>query len=182
MAYIITRKVIYKRSRYDNVYIDTAFLDLRWLLRASSCDTTRPNITGILVEPTKIVATDGFRLHIITNPYPSIPSGEYDVYGINQSKVILIAKDTNSAFEFPKWNRPSVTMEGIKPEHEIAVSDSTYFYIEILKYRICKIKLLQDAISNEPMNIKIYGDRQPVIITTQTHTAIIMPLSDGKVS
>jgi hypothetical protein len=167
LAYIITKK-----SRFD-----TAFLDLQWLLRARSKDITRPTIIGILVEPAKIIATDGHRLHIITNPYPSIPCGEYDVYAINQSKVILIAKADKL---FPDWNRPTITMEGNTPEHEVAVSNPTYFYIEILKRRICNIKLLESAISDEPMNVRIYGENQPVVITTLTRTAIVMPLLDRK--
>ena len=67
-------------------------------------------------------------------------------------------------------------MEGNTPEHEIAIDDPRYLYIEILKRRICNIKLLEGAISNEPMNVKIYGVNQPVIITTLTRTAIVMPL------
>ena len=171
LAYIIAKK-----SRFD-----TAFADFIWCIKARSKDITRPNITGILIEPAKIVATDGHRLHIITNPYPSIPPGEYEVYGINQSKVILIAKPaTTGDKSFPKWNRPSVAMEGFTPEHEITVDHPAYFYIEILKHRICDIKILEGAISNEPMNVQIYGEMQPVIITTLTRTAIVMPLKDRK--
>ncbi len=176
LSYVIAKKVIAKRSRY---YVDTAFSDFLWCIKARSKDITRPNITGILIEPAKIVATDGHRLHVIANPYPSIPPGEYEVYQINQSKVILIAKSDKL---FPDWNRPSIIMEGITPEHEITVDHPTYFYIEILKHRICDIKILEDAISKEPMNIKIYGEMQPVIITTPTRTAIVMPLLDRKVS
>jgi hypothetical protein len=167
LFYIITKK-----SRFD-----TAFLDLQWLFKARSRDITRPAITGILVEPAKIVATDGHRLHLITNPYPSISCGEYDVYAINQSKVILIAKPDGSDDRlFPNWNRPVITMEGNTPEHEIAITNPTYFYTEILKHHPVNIKLLQDAISNELMNVRIYGENQPVIIATKTRTAIVMPL------
>jgi hypothetical protein len=182
LAYIISKKVVKKPSRYVSAYIDTAFLDLQWLLKARSKDITRPNITGILIESAKIIATDGHRLHIITNPYPSIPPGEYDIYGINQSKVILISKVVDDKNKFPNWNRPVITMEGNAPEHEIAVDHPTYFYIEILKHRICNIKLLEGAISDEPMNVRIYGENQPVIITTLTRTAIVMPMLESKVS
>jgi len=173
LSYIITKK-----SRFD-----TAFLDLQWLLRARSKDITRPNITSILVEPTKIIATDGHRLHIITNPYPSIPFGEYDVYAINQSKIIIIAKGgaAKDSF-FPDWNRPAITMEGKTPEHEIAIDHPKYLYIEILKRRIVDLHLLESAKSDEPMTVRIYGDDQPVIITTSARTAIVMPLLDRKVS
>jgi hypothetical protein len=185
LAYTVIKKKIPKKSRYDDVYIDTAFADFLWCIKARSKDIAYPNITGILIEPTKIIATDGHRLHIITNPYPSIPLGEYEVYGINQSKVILIAipHSTNST-KFPKWDRPTITMEGNKPEHEITINHHhpAYFYYEILKRRICNIKYLEDAISNEPMNVRIYGENQPVIITTLTRTAIIMPLLDRRVS
>ena len=182
LSYIIAKKVIPKRHKYDNVYVDTAFLDLQWLFKARSKDSTRPNITSILIEPTKIIATDGRRMHIIANPYPSVPVGEYDVYAINQSKIILIAKVVNDNNKFPNWNRPSVTMEGNTPEHEITISIPAYFYTEILKHRPFEIKYLQDAISNEPMNVRIYGEKQPVIITTLTRNAIVMPLFDRKVS
>src|SRR3990172_5956668 len=84
LSYIIAKKFIPKQHKYDNVYVDTAFLDLQWLLKARSKDSTRPNITSILIEPAKIIATDGHRLHIIANPHlSSIPCGEYDVYGVN---------------------------------------------------------------------------------------------------
>ncbi len=169
MSYIIAKK-----SRFD-----VSFADFIWCIKARSKDITRPNITGILIEHAKICATDGKRLHFIANPYPSIPTGEYEVYGINQSKVILIAKPDKL---FPDWNRQPITMEGNTPEHEIAVSIPTYFYIEILKHRPFKIKYLQDAISDEPMNVKIYTEGKPVVITTKTRTAIVMPLLDRKVS
>ena len=175
MSYIITCKP--KVNQYST--IDTAFADFLWCIKVRSKDILRPNVTGILIEPAKIVATDGHRLHIITNPYPSIPPGEYEVYRVNQSKVILIAKLDKL---FPKWNVPGITMEGNTPEHEITINHPACFYIEILKHRICNIKLLQDAISDEPMNVKIYGENQPVIITTLTRTAIVMPLNDYKVS
>jgi len=179
LAYIIAKRVSAKGfSRFH----DTAFLDLQWCIKARSRDITRPNITGILIEPAKIIATDGHRLHVIANPYPSIPPGEYEVYGVNQSKVILIAKAVDDRNKFPGWNRPSITMEGNTPEHEIAVDHPTYFYVEILKRRICNIKILEDAISDEPMTVKIYSGTQPVIITTPTRTAIVMPLKDTRVS
>jgi hypothetical protein len=178
LAYCITRKP--KVNQYTS--IDTAFLDLQWLLRARSKDITRPNITGMLVESTKIIATDGHRLHIITNLYPSVPCGEYEVYGINQSKIILIAKTVDDKNKFPNWNRPVITMEGSTPEHEITVYHPAYFYTEILKHRPFEIRYLQDAISDEPMNVRIYGEKQPVIITTKTRTAIVIPLLDRKVS
>ena len=181
LSYCITKKVIAKRHRYDNVYVDTAFSDFLWCIKARSRDVTRPNITSILIEHAKIVATDGHRLHIIVNPYPSIPSGEYEVYQVNQSKIILISKPAATDDKsFPKWNRPGITMEGNTPEHEITVDHPDYVYIEILKHRICNIKLLEEAISDKPMNVKIYGDVQPVIITTLTRTAIVMPLLDRK--
>lgn len=176
LAYVIAKKP----RKNQNSTIDTAFSDFLWCIKVRSKDVTLPNITGILIEPAKIVATDGHGLHLITNPYPSIPPGEYDVYAINQSKVILIAKLVNPATSFPKWNQPSVTMEGITPEYEIAVDHPIYFYIEILKHRMCDIKLLESAISNEPMNVRIYSKQQPVIITTPTRTAIVMPLLDRK--
>ena len=173
MSYIIAKK-----SRFD-----TAFADFIWCIKARSKDITRPNITGILIEHAKICATDGHRLHIITNPYPSIPPGEYEVYGVNQSKVILIAKPaTTKDKSFPDWNQPAITMEGNTPEHEITVDHPAYFYTEILKHRPFEIKSLQDSISDEPMNVKIYSNTQPVIITTLTRTAIVMPLLDRKVS
>jgi hypothetical protein len=178
LAYCITRKP--KVNQYTS--IDTAFLDLLWLLKARSKDITRPNITGILIEPAKIIATDGHRLHIIVNPYPSVPCGEYEVYGINQSKIILIAKAVDGKNKFPDWNRSVITMEGNTPEHEIAIDHPSYLYIEILKRRIVDLHLLEGAISDEPMNVRIYGDNQPVIITTLTRTAIVMPLFDRKVS
>ena len=182
LSYIIAKKVS-SLSRSRSAYTDTAFSDFLWCIKARSKDITRPNITGILIEPAKIVATDGHRLHIITNPYPSIPPGEYEVYQVNQSKVILIAKPTTTKDKsFPDWNRPSVTMEGNAPEHEITVDHPAYFYTEILKHRPFEIKSLQDAISDEPMNVKIYGENQPVIITTLTRTAIVMPLLERKVS
>ena len=169
--------IIAKKSRFD-----VSFADFLWCIKARSKDITRPNITGILIEPAKIVATDGHRLHIITNPYPSIPPGEYEVYQVNQSKVILIAcplsKNVNAPF--PNWNWPSITMEGNAPEHEITVDHPAYFYTEILKHLPFEIKHLQDAISDEPMNVRIYGEKQPVIITTLTRTAIVMPLMDRK--
>ena len=177
LAYIIAKRVIAKRSRYDNVYVDTAFADFLWCIKARSKDITRPNITGILIEPAKICATDGHRLHIITNPYPSIPPGEYEVYGINQSKVILISKSDKL---FPDWNRPSITMEGNIPEHEIAISNPTDFYTDILKHQLFEIKYLQDAISNEKMTVRIYSEKKPIIITTATRTAIVMPIYEGK--
>ena len=164
--------IIAKKSRFD-----VSFADFIWCIKARSKDITRPNITGILIEPAKICATDGHRLHLITNPYPSIPPGEYEVYGINQSKVILISKSDKL---FPDWNRPSITMEGNIPEHEIAISNPTDFYTEILKHQLFEIKYLQDAISDEPMNVKIYAEKQPVIITTLTRTAIVMPIYEGK--
>ena len=173
MSYIITKK-----SR-----LDVSFSDFLWCIKARSKDITRPNITGILIEPAKICATDGCRIHIITNPYPSIPPGEYEVYQVNQSKVILISKSTTTKdSSFPVWNRTTITMKGKKPEHNIVIDHHGCFYAEILKRRIVDIKLLQDAISNEPMNVKIYGEMQPVIITTLTRTAIVMPLLDRKVS
>jgi hypothetical protein len=180
LAYCITRKP--KVNQYTS--IDTAFLDLQWLLKARSKDITRPNITGILVEPAKIIATDGHRLHIITNPYPSIPPGEYEVSGVNQSKVILIAAPLSKDIftPFPDWNRTSITMEGNTPEHEITVDHPSYLYIEILKRRIVDLHLLEGAISDEPMNVRIYSENQPVIITTKTRTAIVMPLLSRKVS
>jgi hypothetical protein len=73
-------------------------------------------------------------------------------------------------------------MEGNTPEHEIAIDHPLYFYAEILKRRLVGVKFLQDAISDETMNVKIYGENQPVIITTPTRTAIVMPLSERKVS
>lgn len=181
LAYIITRKPM--NNKYSP--IDTAFADFLWCIKARSKDITRPAITGILIEPAKIVATDNHRLHLIDNPYPSIPPGEYEVYQVNQSKVILISKTfTGSVFTntqpFPKWNKPIITMEGITPEYEIAVSIPAYFYTEILKHRPFEIKYLQDAISNEPMNVRIYGKAQPVIITTLTRKAIVQPLMDRK--
>jgi len=179
LSYVITKKVIVKKRRYDNVYIDTAFLDFQWLLKSRSRDITRTS-PSILVETTKMIATDGLRLHIIANPYPSIPPGKYEVYGINQSKIILIAKDTNPAIKFPNWNIPRITMEGIKPEDEITITNPTFFYIEILKRRIVNIHFLEDAFSPEPMNVRIYSGRRPVIITTLTRTAIIMPLITGE--
>lgn len=165
MSYIIAKK-----SRFD-----VSFSDFLWCIKARSRDTARPNITGILIEHAKICATDGHRLHLITNPYHSIPPGEYDVYKVSQAKIILIAKPDKL---FPDWNRPVITMEGNTPEHEITVDDPRYLYIEILKHRICNIKLLEGAISDEPMNVRIYSEMQPVIITTPTRTAIIMPLLD----
>ncbi len=179
LSYCITKRVIAKRHRYDNVYVDPAFSDFLWCIKARSRDATHPNITGILIEPAKICATDGHRLHIITNPYPSIPPGEYEVYQVNQSKVIIIAKLDKL---FPTWNRPSITMECNTPEYEIAISNPTYFYTEILKCQPFEIKYLQDAISDEPMNVRIYGENHPVIITTTARTAIVMPLLDRKVS
>ena len=178
MAYVIAKKVIPKQSRYDNVHIDTAFADFLWCIKVRSGDAARFSTTGILIEPTKIVATDGVRLHVIANPYPSIPPGEYEVYQVNQSKVILIAKVANPAAKFPKWNLPAITMKGNAPEHEIAVDIPIYFYTETLKHRPFKIKHLQDAISDEPMKVRIYGEKEPVIITTKTRTAIVMPLID----
>lgn len=183
LAYVI----VSKPRKNQNSPIDTAFLDFQWLLKARSKGITRPNITGILVEPAKIIATDGNRLHIIANPYPGIPPGEYEVYGINQSKIILISKTlAGSAFTntqpFPDWNKPTITMEGVKPEHEFTVDHPVYFYTEILKHLPFRIEYLQDAISDEPMNVKIYSEEQPVIITTATRTAIVAPLKDRKVS
>lgn len=184
LAYVI----VSKPRKNQNSPIDIAFLDFQWLLKARSKGITRPNITGILIEPAKIIATDGNRLHIIANPYPrSIPPGEYEVYGINQSKIILISKTlAGSAFTntqpFPDWNKSSITMEGIKPEHEFTIGHPVYFYTEILKHLPFRIEYLQDAISNEPMNVKIYSEEQPVIITTATRTAIVAPLKDRKVS
>jgi hypothetical protein len=180
MAYIIAKEVSAKGFPR---FIDTAFTDFLWCIRARSNDTFRPAITGILIEPAKIVATDGHRLHIIVNPYPSIPPGKYEVYQVNQSKVILIAKPaTTKENSYPAWNIPAITMEGIKPKHEITIYQPIDFYIEILKRRICDIKLLEGAISNEPMNVRIYGEDQPIIIATKTRTAIVMPLIDRKVS
>ena len=181
LSYIIVRKP--KVNQYSP--IDTAFADFIWCIKARSKDITRPNITGILIEPAKICATDGHRLHIITNPYPSIPPGEYEVYQVNQSKVILIAcplsKNVNAPF--PNWNWPSITMEGNVPEHEITVDHPSYLYIEILKRRLFEIKYLQDAVSpDDTMTVKIYAEGKPVIITTKTRTAIVMPLMDRKVS
>lgn len=175
LAYIIAGKP--RKNKHSPV--DTAFADFLWCIKVRSKDITHLYITGILIEPAKIIATDGRRLHVIVNPYPSIPSGEYEIYGINQSKVILIAKPDRL---FPDWNRPSVTMEGNTLEHEIAIDNPVYFYTEILKHRPFEIKYLQDAISDEPMNVRIYGERQPVIITTLTRTAIVMPLLDRKVN
>jgi len=175
LAYIIASK----SRKNQNSPIDTAFSDFLWCIKARSKDITRPNITGILVEPAKICATDGSRLHIITNSYPSIPLGEYEVYQVNQSKVILIAKSDKL---FPNWDKPVITMESVEPTHEITVDHPIYFYIEILKRRIVDIHVLEGAISNEPMNVRIYGKNQPVIITTKTRTAIVMPLLDRKVS
>jgi len=176
LAYIIAKKVQPKRHKHDNAYIDTAFLDLQWLLRAGIRDITRHSKTGILIEPTKIVATDGHRLHVIVNPYPSMPPGEYDAYTINQSKTILVAKAVDDMNKFPDWNRPTITMEGATPKHEFAVYQPAYFYANIFKHLPFEIKYLQDAISDEPMNVKIYGENKPVIIATLTRTAIVMPL------
>ena len=174
LAYIIAKKTI-KKSRYSSVrhYCDTDFADFLWCIKVRSRDITKPNITGILIEPAKICATDGHRLHIITNPYPSIPVGEYEVYQVNQSKVILIA---NSGKLFPNCTNPTLTMEGIIPEYKIIIDHPIYFYTEILKHRLFQIKYLQDAISDESMNVRIYGKNQPIIITTPIRTAIIMPL------
>lgn len=175
LSYIITKK-----SRFDS-----AFLDFQWLLKARSRDITRPNITGISIEPTQIIATDGARLHIITNPYPSISPGCYDVYTINQSKIIIIAKPNNNATKFPDWNRPIITMGGETPIHLTIIDHSKYFYTEILKHRPVQISYLTDAISpDEEMTVKIYSSTQPIIITTSTRTAIIMPMKEmeGKVS
>ena len=176
LSYIIAKKVS-SLSRSRSAYLDTAFADFTWCIKARSRDITRPNITGILIEPAKICATDGHRLHLITNPYPSIPPGEYEVYGINQSKVILISKSDKL---FPDWNRPSITMEGNIPEHEIAISNPTDFYTDILKHQLFEIKYLQDAISNEKMTVRIYSEKKPIIITTATRTAIVMPIYEGK--
>lgn len=176
LSYIIIRKPP-KVNQYSP--IDTAFADFLWCIKARSKDIFRPNITGILVEPAKIVATDGLQLHLVTNPYSSISPGEYEVYGINQSKVILIAKPHSAAPEFPKWNRAEITMEGNKPKHEITVNHPSSLYREILKHRIVDLKLLEDAISYEPMNVKIYGNTQPVIISTLTRTAIVMTIKDN---
>ena len=68
LSYVITRKP--KVNQYSP--IDTAFADFLWCIKARSRDITRPNVTGILIEPAKIIATDGHRLHLITNPYPSL--------------------------------------------------------------------------------------------------------------
>jgi len=181
LSYCIAKKVSTKsRFRHATRYVDTAFADFLWCIKVRSKNTTRPNITGILIEPAKIVATDGQRMHIITNPYPSIPPGEYDVYQVNQSKVILITKAANSATSFPDWNRLIITMEGSIPEHKIAIFHPAYFYTDILKHRPFEIKYLQDAISNEPMGVRIYGENQPIIITTNTRISIVMPLLDKK--
>jgi hypothetical protein len=174
---VITKKVIPKKHRYDNVYTDNTFADFLWCIKVRSKDITRPDINRILIEPTKIIATDGHRMHIITNPYPSIPPGEYEVYGINQSKIILIAKPGKL---FPHWNKPSITQEGKSPKHEITISNPVYFYTEILKHQLFNIKYLQDAISNDPMGVRIYGENQPIIITTNTRMVIVMPLLDKK--
>jgi hypothetical protein len=179
LAYIIAKKVI-KSTRYSKRFPaipDTAFADFLWCIKVRSKDITRPDINRILIEPTKIIATDGHRMHIITNPYPSIPPGEYEVYGINQSKIILIAKPGKL---FPHWNKPSITQEGKSPKHEITISNPVYFYTEILKHQPFNIKYLQDAISNDPMGVRIYGENQPIIITTNTRMVIVMPLLDKK--
>ena len=63
LAYCITKK-----SRFD-----TAFADFLWCIKVRHRDINRPSITGILIEPTKIIATDGHRLHIIVNHYPFYP-------------------------------------------------------------------------------------------------------------
>lgn len=177
LSYIIAKKVIAKKSRHDAVFIDTSFADFLWCIKARSKDAFRPNITGILIEPAKIVATDGNRLHTIVNPYPSIPPGEYEVYQVNQSKVILIAKPAAAQENsFPSWSQQAITMEGVRPEQELIIYHPIDFYIEILKYRRCNIDYLQGAISDEPMTVRIYSDTKPVIITTLTRTAIVMPI------
>jgi len=81
------------------------FEDLRWCLLANNPKSINEKVRGILIKDGLVVATDGFRLHLILNNL-NIKNGYYEV---NSNKVnqIVISKNDSPHYDFlsicPEW-------------------------------------------------------------------------------
>lgn len=97
---------------------DCFFDDLKWITKAISKEATREAITVLNIEKdqddleTKIVGTDGRRMHILTLPNPMLdqfPAGRYKV--TVTAREILLRSVSDDFPTFPNWRN-------VIPDHD----------------------------------------------------------------
>jgi len=139
---------------------------LKWVIKASSKDSVRQNLTGFCLRNGKLIASDGYRAHIAYKTLP-MSDGNYRVVSIGKNNLIYeeIEKEfpdiesvvSNAENYIPNWNSTNdpITI-GLNP------------------------KLLADLKGIEKCAFTFYGSTQPCVasgkIDQYKMKAIVMPM------
>lgn len=73
--------------------------DLRFVLRAVSKDDTRPVLMVVCSTGKRIIATDGFRLHMVKNN--TVPEGYYKAVNNNAKEIVLVEQAKEEYGSYP---------------------------------------------------------------------------------
>lgn len=177
-----------------------------WVAKACSKELQRPYLNHVYCDGSKIVATDGHRLHYATAP-DGIEKGFYDHTG---------KKIEGADYTFPDWERvvPKTdsrsdtlnikTMENIleiSPISEVNITKGENVFLNIggLCGQVCVEKrLLEDALNGQDeftVHFKDWGlkefkmledgklvcYRDPIILFVEHGTAVVMPRKEERV-
>lgn len=143
-------------------------------------DSPKQSITGVLVTPEKIVATDSFRLVEVTHPFPSVSEptivklpkncSKIDDISVSQGKVMVVSDGDISIGAivddtFPVYDAIFPTE---KPMLEIKLN--TAYLKEIAEFF--------ERNEQPTFTVKLYGNLKPVLFEAGNIRALLMPIQN----
>jgi len=155
------------------------FEDLRWCLLANNPKSINEKVRGILIKDGLVVATDGFRLHLILNNL-NIKNGYYEV---NSNKVNQIVLSKNNSPHHNFLDYP--TYLEWKPEIEVPCREDNHLFFREIYHNFFNEEITWNSeyIRDAWMpgsNILISKDPSPFtplyIYDNDKRGAVIMPL------
>jgi len=172
---------------YEYEIIGMAAGDLAWVCKCVSDDFTRPMMQYLCVQESRLVATDGKRLHMLRKNAFEMEPGLYAVS--KRGKILTLArpKDQESIPAFPNIDRvlpqgePSFTTKfsGWNPKKE---RDGGMELIRLFRlfpeHTPMNLRFLADLETGPSYTVKWYGKSKAVVFESGDRYAVLMPIQD----
>lgn len=151
-------------------------LSVRYVLRAISKDPVKPVFTKLFSDGENIVASDSNRLHLAP---VKIPAGLYDVIKNTAQEIIITESDLDA--QFPDYKRvvPSGRPDPVAlADYDAKYSGGARCIFQLFSAGVCiNTHFIEDACKdNCGAKASIAGEKEPVVISSDLGTAVIMPI------
>jgi len=157
------------------------FLGIKWVLKATSKETSSFLLEDIIFDSGKWVGTDGHRIHI----YESQESFKEGIYEstVNNSGKIVLKSVSDKLSKYPEWK--TVFSELSKTPVELRIEPTSHSSVEYTKIIRCmeasvtlNFQFFEDLLigTTYPWVVHIYEKLGPVHFISERKTGIIMPM------